>query len=61
MDINTEGIDELMTLPGIGQQTAEKIIVKLKELGQYNSLQEIMLVSDRGAKTYNIFRYKSNQ
>ena len=33
VDINTAGIDELMTLPGIGQKTAEKIIVKRKELG----------------------------
>ena len=52
MDINTAGIDELMILPGIGQKTAEKIIVKRKELGQYNSLKDIMLVPGIGAKTY---------
>jgi len=52
VDINTAGIDELMTFPGIGQKTAEKIIVKLKELGQYNSLQDIMLVPGIGAKIY---------
>ena len=52
MDINTEGIDELMILPGIGQKTAEKIIVKRKELGQYNSIKDIILVPSIGAKTY---------
>ncbi len=52
VDINTAGIDELMTLPGIGQKTAEKIIVKRKELGKYNSLEDIMLLSGIGAKTY---------
>ena len=52
VDINTAGIDELMTLPGIGQKTAEKIIVKRKEWGQYNSLKDIMLVPGIGAKIY---------
>ena len=52
MNINAINIDELMTFPGIGQKTAEKIIVKLKELGQYNSLQDIMLVPGIGAKIY---------
>ena len=52
VDINTAGIDELMTLTGIGQKTAENIIVKRKELGQYNFLEDIMLVSGIGAKTY---------
>ena len=33
VDFNTAGIDELMILLGIGQKTAEKIIVKRKELG----------------------------
>ena len=43
-----------MTLQGIGQKTEKKIIVKWNELGQYNSLEEIMLVPGRGAKTYKI-------
>ena len=50
VDITTAGIDELMILPGIGQQTAGKIIVKRKELGQYNSLEDIMLVPGIRAK-----------
>ena len=62
MDINTEGIDELMILPGIGQKTAEKIIVKRKELGQYNSLEDIMLAPGIGTKIYNFFFFtNSNQ
>ena len=50
MDINTAGIDELMILLGIGQKTAEKIIVKWKELGQYNFLEDIMLIPGICAK-----------
>ena len=50
MEINTAGIDELMTLLGIRQKTGEKIIVKRKELGKYNYLEDIMLVPGIGAK-----------
>ena len=52
MDINTAGIDELMILLGIGQKTAEKIIVKRKELGQYNLLKDIMLIPGIDANIY---------
>ena len=52
VDFNTAGFDELMTLQGIGKKTAEKIIVKRKELGQYNSIKDIILVPSIGAKTY---------
>ena len=61
MDINTAGIDELMILLGIGQKTAEKIIVKRKELGQYNSLEDIMLVPGIGTNIYIFFFTNSNQ
>ena len=47
-----------MTLQGIGQKTEKKIIVKWNELGQYNSLEEIMLVPGIGAKTYKKFLHK---
>ena len=60
MDINTAGIDELMILLGIGQKTAEKIIVKRKELGQYNSLEDIMLVPSICAKhIFFLHKYES--
>ena len=61
VDINTAGIDELMILSGIGKKTVEKIIVKLKELGQYNSLEDIMLVPGIRAKHIIFFFRNSNQ
>ena len=58
MDINTAGIDELMILLGIGQKTAEKIIVNREEPGQYNSLDDIILIPELGAKNWTIFQHK---
>ena len=37
VDINSAGIDELKALPGIGEKTAEKIINKHNELGEFNA------------------------
>ena len=44
IDINTAGIEELKSLPGIGEKTAEKIINKRNELGSFNSVEDLMLV-----------------
>ena len=44
VDINTAGIEELKSLPGIGEKTAEKIINKRNELGSFNSVEDLMLV-----------------
>ena len=51
VDINSAGIEELMSLPGIGEKTAEKIIIKRNELGRFNSEEDIMLVPGIGSKT----------
>ena len=51
VDINTAGIEELKSLPGIGEKTAEKIINKLNELGSFNSVEDLMLVPGIGSKT----------
>ena len=52
VNINSAGIDELISLPGIGEKTAEKIINKRIELGEFNTLEDIMLVPGIGSKTY---------
>ena len=52
VDINTAGIDELKSLPGIGEKTAEKIINKRNELGEFNALEDLMLVPGIGNKTF---------
>ena len=51
VEINSAGIEELMSLPGIGEKTADKIIIKRNELGRFNSIEDIMLVPGIGSKT----------
>ena len=51
VDINTAGIEELKSLPGIGEKTAKKIINKRNELGSFNSVEDLMLVPGIGSKT----------
>ena len=52
VDINSAGIDELKSLPRIGEKTAEKIINKRNELGEFNALEDLMLVPRIGNKTF---------
>ena len=52
VDINSAGIEEFMSLPGIGEITAEKIIFKRNELGRFNSIENIMLVPGIGSKAF---------
>ena len=52
VEINSAGIEELISLPGIGEKTAEKIIIKRNELGRFNSIEDIMLVPGIGSKTF---------
>ena len=49
VDINSAGTDELKSLPGIGEKTAEKIINKRNELGEFNTLEDLMLVLGIGS------------
>ena len=51
VDINTSGIEELKSLPGIGEKTAKKIINKRNELGSFNSVEDLMLVPGIASKT----------
>jgi len=52
VDINTAEMEELKSLPGIGEKTAEKIINKRNELGAFNVLEDLLLVPGIGQKTF---------
>ncbi|MFI5236673.1 MAG: ComEA family DNA-binding protein [Ignavibacteriales bacterium] len=58
ININTAGIKELTMLPGIGEKTAEKIIMLRTERGKFKKIEEIMDVKGIGeAKFSNIKKY----
>lgn len=52
VSINSAGIEELTTLPGIGKATAQKIIDYRQEKGSFLSLEELMNVKGIGKSKY---------
>jgi len=53
ISINSADISELVTLPGIGEKTAQKIIDYRNEFGSFLSLEELMNVSGIGNAKFN--------
>ncbi len=51
INLNIAGKDELISLPGIGPVTAEKIIAKRLEMGSFSSIEDLLLVPGIGIKT----------
>ncbi len=51
IDINRAGIDELVSLPGIGPVKAQRIIDRRTELGKFNNVEELISVKGIGEKT----------
>lgn len=45
VNINTSGVDKLVTLPGIGESRAKSIIAYRQEHGAFKKIEDIMLVS----------------
>lgn len=56
ININLATKEQLMTLPGIGESYAERIIAYRQEHGQFNAIEDIMLVS--GIKTAKFEKIK---
>lgn len=52
ININTATIQELDSLPGVGEATANKIINYREEKGRFNSIEEIKNVNGIGDKKY---------
>ncbi len=52
INLNTAGVDELVSLPGIGESTAEKIVEYRNKKGKFKSVQQIMNVKGIGEKKF---------
>ena len=52
ININVASIDELDTLPGVGEATANKIVSYREENGKFKSIEEIKNVNGIGDKKY---------
>jgi comEA protein len=50
ININTADVDELMTLPGIGQVIAQRIVDFREEYGPFSTVEELLDVSGIGEK-----------
>jgi competence protein ComEA len=53
ININTAGISDLVMLPGIGEKTAEKIILLRTQRGKFRNINEIMDVKGIGEAKFN--------
>ncbi len=53
ININTADISKLITLPGIGESTAQKIITYREENGKFKNIEDIKNVSGIGENKYN--------
>ncbi len=52
VNLNLASIEELMTLDGVGEATAEKIIAYREEHGSFASIDELKEVSGIGEKKF---------
>jgi competence protein ComEA len=53
VNINTAGLEELDSLPGIGPSTAQKILDYRDENGRFNTIEELMNVSGIGEAKFD--------
>lgn len=53
ININTASVEELDSLPGVGESTANKIISHREENGEFLSIEEIQNVNGIGEKKYD--------
>ncbi len=58
INLNDAGIDELITIEGIGEDIAQKIIEKREELGGFKSIEEVKSVYGIGNKKFENMKDK---
>jgi len=56
MDLNAASLEDLMTLPGIGETLAGRILEKRGELGGFASVDQLDLVEGIGGKKLDAIR-----
>lgn len=56
ISINNATLDELLTLPGIGEKIAERIIEYRNTYGSFNTIEDIKLVKGIGDLKYEKFK-----
>ncbi len=56
VSINAASIEELCTLPGIGEVTAQKIITYREQVKTFQSLEDLMLVAGIKQKTFDALK-----
>lgn len=52
VNINAAGVDELVTLPGIGKAYAERIVEYRQKNGPFKKVEDILNVRGIGEKTF---------
>lgn len=53
VNLNTAGVDELVTLPGIGKAYAERIVEYRQKNGPFKKVEDILNVRGIGEKTFD--------
>ncbi len=56
IDLNSAGIKELESIPGIGKVLAKRIVEYRKKYGLFKSLEELVRVKGIGSKKLNILK-----
>jgi competence protein ComEA len=52
INLNTATVDQLATLPGVGQKTAERIVEYRTKSGGFKKVEELMNVKGIGEKSF---------